>query len=143
MRKIICLSVALLILAGVGCATLSKTTLTKENQATLKGTWDGMADFRSGQMVGLTLVITNDAPPFKGNIKFSNIPASSPLFPGNFGGATTYAGPFDNGVISNKGTFVISGQAGNFGEFSLMGPTKLDGWLYLWGAHGSATLTKK
>jgi hypothetical protein len=64
MKKIICLSVVLLILAGVGCAAMSpKTTLTKENQATLKGTWSGTADFRSGQQVIMVMEITNDAPP--------------------------------------------------------------------------------
>jgi len=148
MKKIMCLSVVLLILVGVTCAMaadtkVTKTALTKENQATLKGKWEGSADFGSGQKCNLAVEITNDAPPFKGTWTFSNLPANAPQFPGNFAGDTKYAGPFDNGMITNKGTFIITGQGGNFGEFDLMGNSKLGGWFYLWGAKGTASLTKK
>jgi hypothetical protein len=48
---------------------------------------------------------------------------------------------------------MIRGREGNFGEFSLIeseskrsvleGESKLDGWFYLWGAKGAATLHKR
>jgi hypothetical protein len=144
MKRIFCLSVVFLILVGVGCAAMTpKTTLTKENQAALKGKWVGTADFGSGQNSGLIIEITNDAPPYKGTIEFANIPAAAAQYLGNFSNSTKYAGPFDTGMITNKGTFIITGQGGNFGEFNLVGTTTLDGWFYLWGAKGTAILTKK
>ena len=56
MKKIICLSAMLLILVGTTCAMaadakVTKTVLTKENQAALKGTWAGTMDFSTGQQV--------------------------------------------------------------------------------------------
>jgi hypothetical protein len=148
MKKIICLSAVLLILVGVTCAMaadakVTKTVLTKENQAVLKGTWAGTMDFSRSEKCNMVMEIANDAAPFKGTMNLSNLPPSVATFPGNFANATTYGGPFENGIITNKGDFLISGQAGNMGEFTLMGQTKLTGWFYLWGTRGTITLTKK
>ena len=148
MKKIICLSAMLLILVGTTCAMaadakVTKTVLTKENQAALKGTWAGTMDFSRSEKCGIVMEIANDAAPFKGTINLSNLPPSVASFPGNFANSTTYGGPFENGIITNKGDFLISGQAGNFGEFQLMGKEKLTGWFYLWGTKGTITLTKK
>ena len=91
----------------------------------------------------MVLEITNNDAPFKGYINLSNLPLGAGRFPGNFRGDTTYAGPFENGVLTDKGDFIISGQAGNFGEFQLMDQNKLFGWFYLWGTRGTISLTKK
>ena len=145
MKKIICLSVVLLLLVGVTCAMAAdkKTPLTKANQATLKGKWAGTCNFGSGQSAGMTLEITNDAPPYAGTIEFVNVPAAVAQYLGNFSNATTVTGPFDTGMITTKGTLIITGKGGNFGEFDLMGTSKLNGWFFLWGGRGDATLTKK
>jgi hypothetical protein len=75
-------------------------------------------------------------------MSMTNIPAGrADLFPGGFSG-NTYEGPFDNGLITNKGTFIVSGQGGNFGEWTLKGD-KLAGWFYLWGSQGTMNLKKK
>jgi hypothetical protein len=144
MKKMIGLSVVLLILAGVGCATLPpKTTLTKGNQGILQGKWEGWLNFALGATGNMVLEITNNAAPFKGYITMTNLPRGAGMFPGNFAGDTTYAGPFDHGLLTDKGDFIITGQAGNFGEFQLMGQNKLSGWFYLWGTKGTMSLTKK
>jgi len=144
MKKIIGLGVVVLILVGLGCSTLSpKTTLTTGNQGLLQGRWEGGLTFAQGQMCNMVLEITNNAAPFKGNITLSNLSQAGGRFPGNFADATTYAGPFENGMLTDKGDFIISGQAGNFGEFQLLGQDKLSGWFYLWGTRGTISLTKK
>jgi len=144
MKKIIGLGVLVLILAGAGCATLPpKTMLTKANQSILQGKWEGGLTFAQGQMCNMVLEIANNAAPFKGNITLSNLSQAGGRFPGNFADATTYAGPFENGMLTDKGDFIISGQAGNFGEFQLLGQDKLSGWFYLWGTRGTISLTKK
>jgi len=146
MKKIVCLTAALLFVAGAiltESAVAQKTTpFTKANMNMLKGKWEGSADFGSGFKCQMVLEITNDAPPFKGNVGWYNIPVGQMQFPGNFSGDTKMEGPFENGILSNKGNFLIQGQGGNFGEFSLMGKD-LDGWFYIWGARGTARLKKK
>jgi hypothetical protein len=118
------------------------TKLTKENAKVLKGTWEGSMDFAIGLTCHFEMTIDNDAPPFKGKMSMTNIPAGrADLFPGGFSG-NTYEGPFDNGLITNKGTFIVSGQGGNFGEWTLKGD-KLAGWFYLWGSQGTMNLKKK
>jgi hypothetical protein len=147
MRKLVCVSliVALFVSMTVVLAIAQKTTkLTKENAGKLlKGTWQGNMDFgTTGVSCLLVMTIDNDAPPFKGKLSMQNIPAGrADLFPGGFSG-TTYEGAFDNGLVTNKGTLIISGQGGNFGEWSLKGD-KLTGWFYLWGAQGTMSLKKK
>jgi hypothetical protein len=144
MKRMIGLTALILILAGVGCATLPpKTTLTMANQVVLQGKWEGWVNFASGQMGNMVLEITNNAAPFKGNIALSNLPRGAGMFPGNFRNDDTYAGPFENGMLTDTGNFIISGQAGNFGEFQVMGQNNLSGWFYLWGTKGTITLKKK
>jgi hypothetical protein len=149
MRKLVCLSmiVAFLVSMTVVLAFAQGgkvgTKLTKENAGKLlKGTWQGNMDFGSGLNCVLVMTIDNDAPPFKGKLSMQNIPAGrADLFPGGFSGST-YEGPFDNGLITNKGTLIISGQGGNFGEWTLK-KDKLVGWFYLWGTQGTMSLKKK
>jgi hypothetical protein len=146
MRKLVCVSmiVALLVSMTVvlAIAQTKTTRLTKENAKVLKGTWEGPIDFAIGVTARLVMTIDNDTPPFKGKLSMQNIPAGrADLFPGGFSG-NTYEGPFDNGMITNKGTFIITGQGGNFGEWTLKGD-KLTGWFYLWGAQGTMSLKKK
>ena len=146
MRKLVCLSmiVALFVSMTVvlAIAQTKTTKLTKENAKVLMGTWEGNIDFAIGLTARLVMTIDNDTPPFKGKLSMQNIPAGrADLFPGGFSG-NTYEGPFDNGLITNKGTFIISGQGGNFGEWTLKGE-KLAGWFYLWGTQGTMSLKKK
>mgnify|MGYP006269350981 CR=1 FL=1 len=147
MRKFVCVSmiVALLISLTVVLAfSQAKTTkLTKESAKVLMGTWEGNVDFAVGLSARLVMRVDNDTPPLKGFLSMQNIPAGrADLFPGGFSG-TTYEGPFDNGMITNKGTLIITGQGGNFGEWTLKGEKQLTGWFYLWGAQGTISLKKK
>ena len=149
MRKLVCLSliVALFVSMTVvfAIAQTKATKLTKENAGKLlKGTWQGNMDFGTTGLTCLfVMTVDNDAPPFKGKLSMQNIPAGrADLFPGGFSGST-YEGPFDNGLITTKGTFIISGQGGNFGEWTLKGEKQLTGWFYLWGSQGTMSLKKK
>ena len=148
MKKTLCLVAILLLLVGVILSERAiaqpKTNLTKDNLTLLEGTWEGSADFAVGVSVRLVLVINNNSLPLEGKISFLNIPVGrADLFPGRFSGST-YEGNFDNGTITNKGDLIITGQGGNFGEFSLSkDQKKLTGWFYLWGARGTMTLKKK
>jgi len=147
MRKLVCLSmiVALLVSMTVVLATAqTKTTkLTKENAKVLKGTWQGNMEFASGLSCLFVMTVDNDTVPLKGKLSMQNIPAGrADLFPGGFSG-TTYEGPYDNGLITNKGTLIISGQGGNFGEWTLKGEKQLTGWFYFYGTQGTFNLKKK
>ncbi len=150
MRKIVVVTAVFLLLVGVmlsGQAIAQKATpITKQNMSVLKGTWQGRADWDVPGASPSTFImtITNDAPPFKGTIEFRELPSPTQLtFPGNMQGASSYGpGNFENGQITPKGNFIITGEGGNFGEFSLVGKD-LNGWFYLWGAKGTFTLKKK
>jgi hypothetical protein len=117
--------------------------LTKENAKFLKGTWEGRMQFAAGIDCNFVMTVDNDTPPFKGKLSMQNIPAGrADLFPGGFSG-TTYEGPFDNGLITTKGTLIISGQGGNFGEWTAKSEKQLSGWFYFWGSQGTFNLKKK
>ena len=155
MKKISCLIAVLLLLVGAiiaGCATAptTMTILTKNNLSILEGRWEGSAVFARGVHTTITLDIYNDSLPLKGKISIQNIPREAAnIFPGGFeeSGWDSY---FDTGTITDKGGLIIRGRGGNFGEFSLIegeskrsvleGESKLDGWFYLWGSKGAATL---
>ena len=147
MKKIVGLTAVILILVGVMLSEQAMaqkaTPITKTNMASLKGTWQGQANFGPGKVTTFVLRIDNEAPPFKGNAEFQNLPPEVGFnFPGNFSNATSYSGNFDNGMVTDKGNFIITGEGGNFGEFSLVGKD-LDGWFYLWGTRGTMKLKKK
>ncbi len=135
-----------------GCATVPTTTkiLTKNNLSILEGRWEGSAVFAGGVHTTITLDIYNDSLPLKGKISIQNIPREAAnIFSGGFEGSG-WESYFDTGTITDKGGLIIRGRGGNFGEFSLIegeskrsvleGESKLDGWFYLWGAKGAATL---
>jgi hypothetical protein len=157
MNKISCLIAVLLLLVETiigGCTTVSTTTtiLTKTNLPILEGRWEGSAVFGGSIHTTLTLDIYNNSLPLKGKVSIQNIPREAAnIFPGGFEGSG-WESYFDTGTITDNGSLVIKGRGGNFGEFSLIeseskrslleGESKLDGWFYLWGAKGAATLHK-
>ena len=158
MKKIPCLLARLLLLVGAiiaGCATVPTTTtiLTRNNVPILEGRWEGSAVFAGGVHTTVTLDIYNDFLPLEGKISIQNIPREAAnIFPGGFEGSG-WESYFDTGTMTDKGSLIIRGRGGNFGEFSLIegeskrsileGESKLDGWFYLWGAKGAATLHKR
>jgi hypothetical protein len=149
MKKIVGLTVVALVLVGVMLSDQAMaqkvTPITKANVATLKGTWEGRVDFaQPGMTATCILKIDNDTPPLQGTVEFQNLPDPGQQFqfPGNFENSKTYAGKYENGMITNKGNLIITGQGGNFGEFSLVGKN-LQGWFYLWGTRGTISLKKK
>ena len=155
MKKISCLIAVLLLLVEAiiaGSATVPTTTtiLTKDNLPILEGRWEGSIVFAEGVHPTVTLDIYNDSLPLKGKVSIQNIPREAAnFFPGGFEG-TGWESYFDTGTITDKGGLIIRGRGGNFGEFSLIegkskrsvleGESELDGWFYLWGAKGAATL---
>jgi hypothetical protein len=158
MKKIPCLIAVLLLLVEViisGCATVPTTTtiLTKNNLPILEGRWEGSVIFAEGIRATATIDIYNDSLPLKGEVSIQNIPREAAnIFSGGFEGSG-WESYFDTGTITDKGGLIIRGRGGNFGEFSLIegeskrsvleGESKLEGWFYLWGAKGAATLHKR
>ncbi|MGZ3593697.1 MAG: hypothetical protein ACXWL9_09225 [Syntrophales bacterium] len=158
MKKVLCLIAALVLLVEAivaGCATVPTTTiiLTIDNLAVLEGRWEGSAVFGEGVHTTMTLDIYNDSIPLKGKVSIQNIPREAAnIFPDGFEGSG-WESYFDTGTITDKGGLMIKGRGGNFGEFPLIeseskrlvleGESKLDGWFYLWGAKGAATLHKR
>jgi len=158
MKKNPCLIAVLLLLVEAliaGCAAVPTTTtiLTKNNLSILEGRWEGSAVFAEGIRTTATLDIYNNSLPLKGKVSIQKIPREAAnIFPGGFEGSE-WESYFDTGTITDKGGLMIRGREGNFGEFSLIeseskrsvleGESKLDGWFYLWGAKGAATLHKR
>jgi len=158
MKKVLCLIAVFLLLAEAiiaECATVPTTTtiLTENNLAILEGRWEGSAVFGGGVHTTVTLDIYNDSLPLKGKVSIQNIPREAAnIFPDGFEGSG-WESYFDTGTITDKGGLMIRGRGGNFGEFSLIeseskrlvleGESKLDGWFYLWGAKGAASLRKR
>lgn len=148
----------LLLLMGAiiaGCATVPTTpkVLTPDNLPILQGRWEGSVVFAGGVSTRVILDIYNDSLPLRGNVSIQNIPREAAnIFPGGFEGSG-WESYFDTGTITDKGGLIIRGREGNFGEFSLIegrskrsvveGESKLEGWFYLWGARGAATLHKR
>jgi hypothetical protein len=158
MKKVLYLIAVLLLLVEAiiaGCATVptTRTILTRNNLPILEGRWEGSAVFAGGVHTTVILDIYNDSLPLKGKVSIQNIPREAAnIFPGGFEGSG-WESYFDTGTITDKGRLIIRGRGGNFGEFSLIeseskrsvleGESKLDGWFYLWGAKGAATLHKR
>ncbi len=158
MKTIPCLiAVLLLLVEGIiaGCVTVPTTTtiLTKNNLSILEGRWEGSAIFAERIRTTATLDIYNNSLPLKGKVSIQNIPREAAnIFPGGFEGSE-WESYFDTGTVTDKGGLIIRGRGGNFAEFSLVeseskrsiieGESKLDGWFYLWGAKGAATLHKR
>jgi hypothetical protein len=170
MKRIPCLIAVLLLLAEAiitGCATAqrTKTTLTKDNLPILQGRWEGPAVFGVGARTTLILDIYNESLPLRGKISIQNIPKdAATLFPAGFEGSG-WESYFDTGTLTDQGGLRISGQGGNFGEFTLIegkskdsriegksedsrdfmieSESELDGWFSLWGAKGTATLHRR
>lgn len=158
MKKVLCLIAVLLLLVEAiiaGCATVptTRTILAKNNLPILEGRWEGSAVFAGGVHTTVTLDIYNDSLPLRGKVSIQNIPREAAnIFRGGFEGSG-WESYFDTGTITDKGRLIIRGRGGNFGEFSLIeseskqsvleGESKLDGWFYLWGAKGAATLHKR
>ena len=153
MKKIPSLIAVLLLWVEViilGCATTTTTILTKNNLPILEGRWEGSAVFAGGIRTTATLDIYNNSLPLRGKVSIENIPREAAnIFPGGFEGSG-WESYFDTGTITDKGGLIIRGRGGNFGEFSLIegkskrslieGDSELDGWFYLWGAKGAASL---
>ncbi len=158
MKNVSRLVTILLLLMGAiiaGCATVrtTPTVLTQDNLPILEGRWEGSVVFVGSVRTRVILDIYNDSLPLKGNVSIEDIPREAAnIFPGGFEGSG-WESYFDTGTITNKGGLIIRGRGGNFGEFSLIegrskrsvieGESKLDGWFYLWGAKGAATLHKR
>jgi hypothetical protein len=158
MKNVSRLTTTLLLLVGAiiaGCATAptTPTVLTQDNLPILEGRWEGSVVFVGGVRTRAILDIYNDSLPLKGNVSIENIPREAAnIFPGGFEGSG-WESYFDTGTITDKGGLIIRGRGGNFGEFILIegrskrsvieGESKLDGWFYLWGAKGAATLHKR
>ena len=145
MKKIICLVVVILMIAAVAYAA-KKVVITKQNVASLKGTWTGMLSFATiGAAGGITspctFEILNDTPPLKAKLTISNVPEQVAM---QFGiPAGQKVGENDDGTITGDGAVMWASPDKNFVQATLMDNKKLSIWYYFRGMRGDATLSKK
>ncbi len=145
MKKIICIVVAVLMIASVVYAQKAKKAgITAKDLAAMKGTYSGsisFGEFDGGGSSACTFEILNDAVPVKAKLTVSQIPAAvaSAL------GTMTNPAPFqsDEGTLTSQGTIMFTGPEKNFVEVVKSGEKKIK--LYYWykGLKGDGTLTKK
>jgi hypothetical protein len=144
MKKIICLVVVVLMIAGVAIAA-KKMVITAKDLPGLKGTWEGTLGFgimEQGGTSPVKLEILNDSVPVKARLTISNVPSDVAMQFGDSGGQKV--GELDNGKITSQGTIMWVGAAPeNFFEVSLKGEKKLGAWYYFRGMRGDGTLKKK
>lgn len=144
MKKIICLVVVVLMIAGVAIAA-KKMVITAKDLPGLKGTWEGTLGFGIMEQGGTSpakLEILNDTVPVKARLTISNVPTDVAMQFGDSGGKKV--GELDNGKITSQGTIMWIGAAPeNFFEVSLTGEKKLGAWYYFRGIRGDGTLKKK
>ncbi len=145
MKKIICIVVAVLMIASVVYAQKAKKAgITAKDLAAMKGTYSGsisFGEFEGGGSSACTFEILNDAVPVKAKLTVSQIPAAvaSAL------GTMTNPAPFqsEEGTLTSQGTIMFTGPEKNFVEVVKSGEKKIK--LYYWykGLKGDGTLTKK
>jgi hypothetical protein len=144
MKKIVCLVVVVLMIAGVAIAA-KKMAITAKDLPALKGTWEGTLGFGimdQGGSSPVKLEILNDSVPVKARLTVSNVPTAVAMQFGDSGGQKIVE--FDNGKITSQGTIMWIGAAPeNFFEVSLSGEKKLGAWYYFRGIKGDGTLKKK
>jgi len=150
-KKIGLVGVGLLFVSMVllSCAPGQKTVVTNNNLSTLKGSWEGWTSFSAASVrpVLTKLEIYNTSIPLVGLITIYNIPESiANVMPA----AALPAGSnvtidFKDGKITDQGTIIGQGQAGNFLELTLYAgeKMKMSGWFYYYGVKGTMDLTKK
>jgi hypothetical protein len=140
MKKIICLVVVVLMIAAVAYA--AKVAITKQNVASLKGTWTGVLELgKKGESTPITLEILNDAVPLKAKWTLANVPELVAKEFGEMGGQKV--GEADDGMITSAGTVMWIGPQKNFVEATLMDNKKLGVWAFWRGMDMRGTLAKK
>ncbi len=144
MKKIICLVVVCLMVAGVAIAA-KKMAITEKNLSGLKGTWAGMLSFgvQEAATAPAKLEILNDTVPVKAKLTIENFPQQLARTWGidTPGGKATAES--EDGVITTQGTLMWTGPAKNFFEVTLLDNNKLSLWYFFRGVKGDATLKKK
>ena len=144
MKKIVCIAVAVLMIATMVYAQ-KKIAFTPNDLPGLKGTWKGMLSL--GQETGMsspaTLEIMNDAVPLKAKITVENVP---PQVASQIGvPAGQNVSESDNGKITTQGTIMFPGATtGNFISISKTGSKdKISIWYMFNVMQGTGTFTKK
>jgi hypothetical protein len=142
MKKIALVAGIVMLLASMVFAAGIK----KGDLASLKGTWEGRA-YTTQADGSMKLEILNDTEPIQGKATITNIDklrvSDAPTWSGD-----RYEGQSDNGVITNKGTLMFTGQGGNVFEITSLSKDKsgkmtLGGWFFGKGARVDFSLKKK
>jgi hypothetical protein len=142
MKKIICLVVVVLMIAGVAIAA-KKMAITEKNLSGLKGTWEGTIGFglEGAANSPAKLEILNDTAPVKVRMTVRNVSDQVASVLGVMGGTVTFEN--DEGLITSQGTLMWTGPNRNWLEVILLGDKKLSGWYYYRGVKGDMNLNKK
>ena len=144
MKKIVCIAVAVLMIATIVYAQ-KKIAFTPNDLPGLKGTWKGMLSL--GQETGMsspaTLEIMNDAVPLKAKITVENVPPQVAQGIGIMSGQNVSES--DSGKITTQGTILFPGAVtGNFISISKTGSKdKISIWYMFNVMQGTGTFTKK
>src|SRR5512139_1725852 len=109
MKKIVCLVVVVLMIAGVAIAA-KRMAITAKDLPGLKGTWEGTLGFGIMEQGGTSTVkleILNDSVPVKARLTINNVPTDVAMQVGDSGGKKVLES--DNGKITSQGTIMWIG----------------------------------
>ena len=141
MKKIVCIFVAVLMIASVVYAQ-KKIAITAKDLPGMKGTWSGVLGFGApveGGGSAARLEILNDSAPVKAKLTVENMPDVLTTELGLQSGTNSFEA---DGVINSKGTILCTGPLGFF-EITKSGDKKIMLTYWYRGLKGDGTFTKK
>jgi len=142
MKKIVCIAVAVLMIASVVYAQ-KKMVITPKDLPELKGTWTGMLGLgrESGETSPATLEILNDTVPIKAKFTVNNVPQQIASQIGVMSGQ--HVAESSEGVITTQGTILFVGPTKNFISITRTAKDKISIWYMFNVMQGEGTFKKK
>ena len=125
MKKIVCIFVAVLMIASVVYAQ-KKMAITAKDLAGMKGMWSGSIDFGLQAEIGssaCTLEILNDKVPIEAKLTISMVTDAAASMYGLQKGSNTFE--ILEGILTSKGTIFFTGPEKNFLEITKTGDKKV------------------
>ncbi len=143
MKKIVCIFVAVLMIASVVYAQ-KKMAITAKDLAGMKGMWSGSIDFgifEGGGSSAMSMEIFNDKVPVEAKLTIQQVPNAVASQYGLTAGQNVMESK--EGTLTSKGTLFFTGPEKNFLEITKTGDKKVSLYYFFRGLRGDGTLTKK
>ncbi len=143
MKKIVCIFVAVLMIASVVYAQ-KKMAITAKDLAGMKGMWSGSIDFgifEGGGSSACSIEFFNDKVPVEAKLTIQQVPNAVASQYGINAGMNVMESK--EGTLTSKGTLFFTGPEKNFLEITKTGDKKISLYYFFRGLRGDGTLTKK